>query len=503
MRSKKALMNTAVGLLQELVGVICSMILPRLILSTFGSSYNGITNSISQFISCIVLLRSGVGGVTRAALYKPLAENDNLAYSRVLRATEIYMRKIAMIFVAFLLVFAAIYPVFVSDEFGWLFASTLVLITGVSTFMQYYFGFTYQLILNADQRKWVISVVQIFTTAGNTLVAAILIKLGLPIHGVKIGSAVIFALNPLIINAYAHRRYNIIRGVEPDNQAVSQRWDSFAHQVANFVHSNVDTMVLTVMTNIRMVSVYAVHYLVINGMQRLVRNMTDGMDAAFGNMMAKGEHELMKKNFSIFETYVFSVATFFFTITGVTLVNFVMLYTKGITDADYYQPLFAVLITISAFLICVRNPYQHVVEAAGHFKQTKKGAFFEAGMNIVISVLSVARFGLVGVAFGTLAATGFRTVQYSTYLSKNIIPRSNLKCFWHLAISAGVAVLTVVLHGILPAIPMKNYFWWAVDACVVSAITGVLVLASDLVFFREDTVGFIQKLMGVFRKKKK
>ena len=68
MRTKKAIINTFAGLMYETVALICGMILPRLILRSFGSSYNGITTSITQFLSVIALLRSGIGGVTRAAL---------------------------------------------------------------------------------------------------------------------------------------------------------------------------------------------------------------------------------------------------------------------------------------------------------------------------------------------------------------------------------------------------------------------------------------------------
>ena len=76
MRTKKALMNTVALLIYQIVAAICGLILPRLILSSFGSNYNGIVSSINQFINCVVLLRSGVGAVTRFALYKPLSEKN-------------------------------------------------------------------------------------------------------------------------------------------------------------------------------------------------------------------------------------------------------------------------------------------------------------------------------------------------------------------------------------------------------------------------------------------
>ena len=502
MRTKKAIINTFAGLLYEAVALVCGMILPRLILRAFGSSYNGITTSITQFLSVIALLRSGIGGVTRAALYKPLSEKNTMEISRILRATEIFMRRVAIIFVGFLVVFAFIYPVFVNDEFEWIFSATLVLILGISTFTQYYFGFTYQMLLNADQRQCVTSFVQIFTTILNTAVAAVLIKFGAGIHAVKLGSAVCFALNPMIISTYTKRKYKIISGVEPDNKAISQRWDAFAHQVANFVNSNTDVMVLTVFTNIREVSVYSVYYLVINGLMRLLRNSIPGVAAAFGDMIAKGQTELIGRNFRLFELVVYSLSTILFVTCGIMLVPFVMIYTSGVYDVDYQRPLFAVLISIAAFFGCARIPYQHVVEAAGHYKQTKKGAFIEAILNITLSVVSVFKFGLIGVSVGTLAATFFRTVQYATYLSKNIIKRSYWQFLKHIIISVVIALSTYFIYTVMPISEMKNYYQWAKSASICFVVVLVLQILFNLVFYHEDSINLLIKLSGMFKRRK-
>ena len=93
MRSKRIAINTAFSLLEETVAVVCGFILPRLILVTFGSKYNGLTTSITQFLSCAVLLRSGIGGATRAALYKPLANNNQDELNAIVKATDNFMKK--------------------------------------------------------------------------------------------------------------------------------------------------------------------------------------------------------------------------------------------------------------------------------------------------------------------------------------------------------------------------------------------------------------------------
>ncbi len=98
MRSKKAVYNTITSLLLEIVTVISGFVLPRLILLRYGSSYNGLVSSISQFIGYVSLLTAGVGGVTRASLYKPLHERDIKKISAIIKATELFIRRVTLIF---------------------------------------------------------------------------------------------------------------------------------------------------------------------------------------------------------------------------------------------------------------------------------------------------------------------------------------------------------------------------------------------------------------------
>ncbi len=65
-----------------------------------------------------------------------------------------------------------------------------------------------------------------------------------------------------------------------------------------------------------------------------------------------------------------------------------------------------------------------MVIAAGHFKQTQIAAYGEAMINVIFSVLLVSKFGLVGVAVGTLLATLFRLFYYVIYLSSHICFRN-------------------------------------------------------------------------------
>lgn len=503
MRSKKAVLNTIAGLAYELVAVICGFILPRLILSGFGSSYNGITSSITQFLGYVSLLRAGIGGVTRAALYKPLADGDTYRISAIVNATNKFLKKVAFIFIGSLLIFAAVYPVFVRDDFEWLFTATLVLILGISTFAQYYFGLTFQLLLHADQRQCVTSLVQIITTILNTVIAAVLIFFGASIHMVKLGSAIVFSLNPIIINMYARRKYKIDKTVPADDDALAERWDCFGLQVANFVNSNTDMLVLTIFTNVYEVSVYTVYYMVTNGIRKLLLTFVNGIGSAFGNMFAKNEEDAIRRNLLLYEQITFAVSNFLFSVTGIMILSFVNIYVEGVDDVNYIRPAFAYVLIAATLFGSYRIPYQSMVEVTGRFKDTRNGAFFEAAMNIVISVILVHRFGLIGVAVGTLFATVFRTFQYALYMSGHLISRSLWPLIKRLLLSALSIGLTVVLAGLLRLTQPDSYLMWAIQAVGIALIAGAVTLAFELVFYRSDLKLLLSKLQNVFRRRKK
>lgn len=503
MRSKKALKNTILGISYEVVALLCGFIVPRLILGAFGSNYNGVTNSITQFLSCVVLFKTGIAGVTRAALYKPLADKDARSMSSILKATERFMRKVAIIFAISAVIFATVYPFFVRGDFDWLFSFTLVLVLSISTFVQYYFGITYQILLEADQRQGVIYFVQIVTTILNTLIAAVLIWAGASIHVVKLGSAVAFSFNPIIINLYVRRHYRVDKKAETDNTAIRQRWDAFGQSAAAFVHNNTDVMVLTLFSNMLEISVYTVYYMVCNGLKTLLKTFTSSIGAAFGNMMAKNEKDAMKENMDIFEYVAFQMTTLLFTIAGIMMLPFVNVYVKGITDVNYVRPYFSILMVVGMAFFCYRIPYQSIIEAAGHYKQTRNGALLEAIVNIVISVATVIKFGLIGVAIGTLIANLIRTVNYVSYLSKNIMNRSILLFLKQIGTSLITVTVTTLVCRALGIIHADSYPEFILHGMLCGMICLVATLLVSLAFYRRILLAFIKMFRRSIRRKRK
>ena len=98
-REKNAKLNIIISLFCQLVTIICGLITPRYMLKTFGSEVNGAITSISTFLGYIVLLEGGIGGVARAALYRPLAEENENKISEVMTEIKTFFRRVGYVFV--------------------------------------------------------------------------------------------------------------------------------------------------------------------------------------------------------------------------------------------------------------------------------------------------------------------------------------------------------------------------------------------------------------------
>jgi len=503
MRAKALRKNAAANLLSELVVLIVGLILPRIILTNYGSDYNGLSSSIKQFLSFSVVLRAGVGAVTRAALFKPLADGNKDAVNAIMSATASYMRKIAYILAGLILAFACIYPFIVADQYPWFYTFAMVLIMGVSTIGENYFGIKNIILLQADQKYYVQTLFSILSQVISCTVSIVLMTFKFDMLIVKAGTAVAFFIRPVLLELYIKKHYGIDYSVKPDNLALKQRWDAFAQQIAVILNGNISVVLITIFTVLKNVSVYTVHNMVASNIAKLCQAPIVGLGSAFGNMIAKNETENLKKSFSFMEWAVFALTAFMFAITAVMLTPFVDLYTRSVTDVNYHRPLFGFLIVMVNALSCLRLPYQYMVEAAGRFKQTRNGAIFEVIINLFVSVIMLLCFGVIGVVIGALAAGLIRNLQYSWYSTKHILKISPLHAVKNYIVYFVAMFVSVFLCTLLPLSKADSYLIWVINALVVAVVSFIVVVIISVIFNRKDLMYLYKRIVNSLAKKKK
>ena len=193
-------------------------------------------------------------------------------------------------------------------------------------------------------------------------------------------------------------------------------------------------------------------------------------------MIAKQENENLKEKYTYFDYLNLIAVAIFYVSTAILIVPFVRLYTNEVTDADYIRPYFALLIIFAEALYNIQFSYCMLVAAAGHFRQTKKDSYLEALINIVVSLLLVKRFGLSGVAVGTICGISWRLITYVIYLSKNIIcwkPTDLIKRYFVTFLGAIASYIVITKFLVLPT---PGYFEWVIYAMYTTIISSLIIL---------------------------
>lgn len=495
-RKKKLLMNTGMALLYQMITLICGFVLPKFIIPYFGSAVNGLISSITQFLTIITLCECGVGAVVQSALYKPLADNDADEISKVVISSEHFFNKIVRLLAAYVLVLCVLYPIIVRNEFTSIYTISLIGILALSYFAQYYLFLTYRLLLNADQASFIQLGAHSLALIVNTLLTILLVKLGAPVHVVKLGSVAAFLIQPFIIRIYVKKHYNLNLKLQLTEEPLKQKWNGLAQHIAAVVQGNAATVVLTLFSTLANISIYSVYYLVAHGIRQIIVSLNTGVKAMLGNMLAKHEMDMLDRTFTTVEFVFHTVVTLLFGITGILIIPFVRIYTVNFTDADYIQPLFSVLMVMGQAAYCLRIPYEIMIQAAGHYKQTQTSSIIEAVLNIVTAVVLVLTLGMEGVAISSVVAMGYRTVYLVFYMQKNILNRSVKYFFKHLAVD-GMSVAVMALATSWMEIIPTNYMEWAISAVIVALICFAVSCTMNLIFYKND----ISKAMQFLRRK--
>jgi hypothetical protein len=497
MRKEQLFKNTCTGLIEQLCTIINGFVLPRLFIKYYGSDTNGLISSITQFLAFFSLMEMGVGIVIKTSLYKPLAEKNNDEISRVIIASKNFFNKIGIGMINYSIAIMLYFVFGVRHTLGNFATLLLVGSIALSMISKYMFGISYRLLLFADQKNYINLWINIFITLCNLVISILLIKIECGIEVVKLVSSIINLLQPILLKRYVDNHYNLNLKIKITEDPLKQKGSAFAQYIAQYISKNTDVIILTIFSSLENVSIYSVYHLVTNGLQQLIQSTMTGMNALLGNMYAKNEVEKLQETFEGFEWIIHTIIIYFYSIAYILVLPFVKIYTKNVTDINYIIPTFGHLIIVASAVYCLRIPYSMMVNIAGHFKQTRFNAIMEAVLNVMISALSVRKFGLIGVSIGTLISIIYCTIYLAWYLQNNILNRS-FGFFIKLVVTDIISFVVVVIVNKHFVISEISWMAWIVMAFKVSIIAIIIIAAINCFFYGNK----ISQIIKLFRNRK-
>lgn len=503
MRIKKAFKNLVFNIVQQIINILVNFLMPPILVSSFGSTINGLVSTIRQIMQYIQLTGAGIAQASTFAMYKPLAEKNEKELSGVYNATRKMFFKAGNVFSIITLIVAVIYPFFVKEQIDYLTVFLLILVISISGASEFYFCGKYNALLNANQENYFVAIAQTIGSITNLIFLIILTKLKQSIVIVQLGMSCTYLLRIILLTVYVRKKYTFIDlKVTPAFEKIDQRNDAVVHQIASLIVNGSSTLIVSLILGLKDASIFSVYLIVFQGINTVCSIVSNAIYASFGEVIAKNEHDILKKAFNIYEFVYFIVIAVIFSCTFLLIMPFISLYTVNMTDANYIHPTLAFLFIIVGLANNIRIPALTIVTSAGHFKETKWRAVLEMLINVIGQFSFGILFGLNGVLLGCVLSFSYRTLDFIFYSHKYILKTKFIHTFKRIFLNVLSSILIVFLVSNFN-FTIDNFFDWIIAGSIYFCLISIFLVFANFICDKKTFCDCFNAIKSIFRIKER
>lgn len=493
---KRGIKNTIYGLIGQLITICLGVVVPRLVLVSFGSEVNGLLNSITQVYAYFALIEAGIGATTLQALYAPVAKADKDKINGILSATNKYYKKVSCIYFFAVLLFAIFYPLTVKSSLPYLWVFLIITLNGLGSVINFWVQGKYVIFLNAIGKNYININLGTISSILTSTSKIVLLLSGCDVLTLQFVYFTISLLKMIYIYIYIKRSYPWINVNEkPQYEALEQKRYVLVHQISFLIFNNTDILFITYFFGLKYVSVYSMYLMLFSMLNNICNQLNNGFSFRLGQIYNTSKEKYTELH-DIFEVYYLTGVFFMYTMAFLFVIPFLRLYTAGISDINYLDIKFAALFYITNLLSNGRNTSIMVINFAGHFKGTVKQTVLESTINVVCSLIFMRLCGVYGVLMGTIAALLYRTIDMIFYSNKILLKRTPLNTIkrWMFNFLVSIIIILICLRCRLEILNYATLFTSAASfAIVIGLIYFILNSVMEYkVFYR---------VLGLFRKK--
>ena len=497
MDSTNGIKNAGFGILAQFLTIGIGIIIPRLVLVNLGSESNGLLSSVGNILTYMSLLEAGVGTATLQALYKPCATHDHDSANSIMAATDYFYRRTGRIYLIIVLIITIVYTFAVNTELPRRVVFAVVLLSGLSGVISYFFQGKLKIFLSAEGKAYVNINITTAVQVATSITKAILLYKGFGVVQVQVSVFIFNLIQMLVYLIYIKRHYPWLNvNVKPDFDAISQRNAVLIHQVAGLIFSNTDVLLLTAFVGLKEVSVYSMYAMIYGMVKALAVVIYESYTYALGQSYYTDKHRFMKL-FDAYEVFSIMVTFSLYCICRIIINPFLMLYTEGVNDIQYVDLYLPWLFALFYLLHNGRTSSATLINIAQQFENTKWRSILESVINLTVSIICVNKFGIYGVLMGTIAALLYRTNDMIIYASR-ILERSCWVTYkrWLLNILAFFGLSFTIDRFTISA---GNYIQLICSAVLVSILVVIVFITVNFVAERESVLlvfGFGRRVLG-------
>jgi hypothetical protein len=308
-------------------------------------------------------------------------------------------------------------------------------------------------------------------------------------------------LNSLLIAHITKKRYEGINFREdPDFESISGTKDIFIQKITSMIYSTIPILFISGTVG----TVYASVYVVYNNVFRLLKSVIYAFINAprmgFGKLIAERESDYVLKIFLQYEFIVNFVMFTLLSTAAVLIMPFISLYTVGITDANYYNWVIALLLICITFFEIIHIPSGNIINMAGKFKVGRKIQTIASIVLIIVMIIGNIIFGFYGILLSVLITAILLAFLEIVYIHSRYFLGAMLN-FLKLLLPNLAVIVPVILLEIKMLPQLHSYVEFFVAGIVLVILNAGILLFVNYFTNRNVMLDVIMRLMTTIKSK--
>lgn len=302
-RTKNAGKNITSAFLNKIAILILTFVSRKVFIQFIGIEYLGINSLFANILTLLSIADLGIGTAMNVRLYKPIAENDKEKISAILNYFKVVYYVIAAVVLTIGLALIPVLPYIVNMDKDiphlYLFYVILVL-KNVFSYLFVYKGS----ILKADQKTYVVNMVDIFITV-LTIAAQIVVIVTLKNYLLYLLIGVLsIIIHNVVVSLTADKYYSFIKNShsklskEEQKEIFSDVSSAFVYKVSKAIINGTDNILISILIGTVTVGIYTNYHTITSNIDAFIVLAFSALTAGVGNLIAK---ECEDKRFSVFK----------------------------------------------------------------------------------------------------------------------------------------------------------------------------------------------------------
>lgn len=485
MRTKNTFINSAFTLGFQIITLLIGFVIPRWVISVYGSEVNGLTSNINQILNVVNLLQAGLVGASIFEMYKPIAENNYKVIGSIYYSSKKYFERMSIVF--FMATMLMI-PYFINSEGNQLSVPDIVvsvIILGFSSTFAFRYYCKYDVIFSAHQKKYILVIASIIEKVIYYLLLFVILIL--KVHFIWMYIAVLIGCLVRVI--YLNRQFrhdyvsNIAEYKNETSHRVKNQYHLFGNQIVQNLIESLPLVFVSYFNGLKYASVLSVYLLVSNFFKMICFTLQNSVAASFGDLAATDNmKEKTVRIFGVIQIIFSSITIVVSTCLVFLYTSFVNIYTSNAADITYvYQEISS---SVILYLTCSFGflSYNLIVNSLGLYGKVLKFNILDGVVSVIVMAF-LAQFNFKLVYLGAALFYGVAIIHRHIFLKKSQIPvtsKNLVNAFFSVIVVATELVIFKDLR-IINSIPA-----WAITGILVFVITAFFSLTIICIFRRDD-----------------